>query len=88
MIHLDGDLTVTNTLDGDMQISESFDGIAGVLQKVIEVNPYDGEYSVTPSDAEQVLATEGKYLSQNVTIGPIPSNYGLITWNGLGIRVS
>ena len=88
MIHLDGDMSLTNMLDGDMQISESFDGIAGVLQKVIEVNPYDGDYSVTPSDAEQVLKTEGKFLSQNVVIGPIPSNYGKIEWNGSVITVS
>ena len=50
--------------------------------------PYEGEYSVTPSASEQILETEGLRMTQNVTIAPIPNNYGLITWNGSVITVS
>lgn len=50
--------------------------------------PYEGEYSVTPTQQEQVLLTEGLRMTQNVTIAPIPNNYGLITWNGSVITVS
>lgn len=51
-------------------------------------NPYEGAYSVTPSASEQVLETAGRILAQNVTISPIPSNYGLITWDGAILTVS
>ena len=49
---------------------------------------YYGEYEVTPSTEEQVLPTSGKILSQNITINPIPSNYGQIAWNGSVLTVS
>ena len=35
-----------------------------------------------------MLETENKRMTGNVTINPIPSNYGLITWNGAFITVS
>ena len=50
--------------------------------------PYSREYIVTPSDETQILETEGLMMSHNVTINPIPSNYGLITWNGSTLTVS
>mgnify|MGYP006932853930 CR=1 FL=1 len=49
---------------------------------------YDGPYSVTPSAEEQVLDTNGKRMTGNVTVGAIPSNYGLVTWNGSVLTVS
>lgn len=49
---------------------------------------YTGAYEVTPSQLPQVLPTAGRSLAQNVTINPIPSNYGLITWNGSTLTVS
>lgn len=50
--------------------------------------PYRGEYTIRPQPYEQVLQTEGKALSQNVVIEPIPSNWGLITWDGSKLKVS
>lgn len=50
--------------------------------------PYGGSYSVTPSDVAQTLRTRGKTLAADVEIAPIPSNYGLITWNGSTLTVS
>lgn len=49
---------------------------------------YDGPYMITPSQQTQTLQTAGKTLSQNVTVKPIPQNYGLITYNGSYIKVS
>lgn len=49
---------------------------------------YDGPYSVTPSEAVQTLATTELRMTDNITINPIPNNYGLITWNGSTITVS
>ena len=53
-----------------------------------EVSPYDGPYNVTPTRETQVLATRGHRMGADVTVDPIPSNYGLITWNGSVLRVS
>lgn len=49
---------------------------------------YDGPYEVTPSAEAQTLDTGGLVMTGNVTINPIPSNYGLITWDGATLTVS
>ena len=49
---------------------------------------YDGDYSVTPSSQEQTIHIIGKTARQNITVAPIPSNYGLIEWNGAALTVS
>ena len=49
---------------------------------------YHGSYEVTPSSEAQVLDTDTLILDGNITINPIPSNYGLITWDGSIITVS
>jgi hypothetical protein len=49
---------------------------------------YHGSYSVTPAAEAQTLHTTNKVLVEDITIGPIPDNYGLITWNGSELTVS
>lgn len=49
---------------------------------------YDGEYAITPSDTAQIIPIVGKTARQNITVGAIPQNYGLITWNGSVLTVS
>lgn len=51
-------------------------------------DPYEGPYEVTPTRETQVLNTADKKLDENITVHPIPSNYGLITYNGFEIMVS
>ena len=65
-------------------------GIEGKLTAPQYVYPpaYTGEYTITPGDTEQVLQTEQLLMTGNVTIKPVPSNYGRITWNGSVITVS
>ena len=50
--------------------------------------PYSGPYEVTPSESTQVLETAYHKLAANVVVNPIPSNYGLVTWNGSTITIS
>lgn len=50
--------------------------------------PYTGVMEVTPSAEEQVLLTKGLMMTDHVHVNPIPSNYGLITYNGSIITVS
>lgn len=58
------------------------------LQTVVDVDDYTGTYEVTPSDETQTLQTNGLRMLNNVTINPIPSDYGHISWNGSVLTVS
>ena len=53
-----------------------------------EYPEYDGETTFTPSAEAQTIPTMQTVLLSNITINPIPSNYGLITWNGATLTVS
>lgn len=59
-----------------------------ITRDFVDRDPYTGAYEVTPSGETQTLETENKRMTGNVTINPIPSNYGLITWNGSILTVS
>lgn len=62
--------------------------VGGNLAIAGSAEPYEGTYEVTPTTSVQVLATAGKKLADDIKINPIPSNYGLITWNGAILTVS
>lgn len=49
---------------------------------------YEGSYVFTPSDEYQTIFTEDKTLIHDITINPIPQNYGRITYNGAIITVT
>lgn len=51
-------------------------------------DPYTGDYEVTPTQQTQTLYTQGKSMTADVVINPIPSNYGLITWDGTKLMIS
>lgn len=84
----------------DVEISEQYDmDVAGndgyevntdskIVINKIGSDPYEGEYVITPSGAMQILEIKNKTAAQNITIQPIPQNYGLITWNGSILTVS
>ena len=40
-----------------------------------KVPKYEGPYSVTPTESEQTLETDGKRMEDNVAVGAIPSDY-------------
>lgn len=52
------------------------------------VREYGGEYIYTPTVQTQVIEIQHKMATQNITINPIPYNYGLITWDGTKLTVS
>lgn len=62
-------------------------GIEAAYSK-IEGEPYEGAYTVTPGRTAQVLQTSNKVMTGNVTVNPIPQNYGLVTWNGSVMTIS
>ena len=80
----------TVVLDGALSLTNVIDGQVGTVIKVMEhdLPVYTGQMEITPSTTEQVLATAEKVVTRNIVINPIPSNYGLITRIGAGIRIS
>lgn len=84
---LSGVLTPARTLSGTLSTPKNIEGLLTVPQYVLPPS-YPGPYEVTPSATEQVFETDAFYMNGNITINPIPSNYGLITWDGTTITVS
>lgn len=94
---LNGEICPCMTIGGTLSAEHNISGmlcseqtISGVLEipSAIGVDPYQGDYRITPSRETQTLSTAGKYLNQSIVVEPIPSNYGLITWNGSTLTVS
>ena len=59
-----------------------------VARDYVERPAYEGATEITPSEETQVLQTNNFRMTENITVNPIPSNYGLITWDGSTITVS
>lgn len=84
---LSGVLTPAGTLSGTLSTPATIQGKLTVPQYVLPP-AYTGPYEVTPSSETQTLDTDTFYMNGNITINPVPSNYGLITWDGSTITVS
>lgn len=57
-------------------------------QGMLNLPEYQGPYTITPTDSEQVFNAIGTVMNAVITVEPIPSNWGLITWDGTVITVS
>lgn len=84
---------VTGTIAADLTVAGTLttaQEMAAVLTIPNLVLPprYHGSVTVTPSAERQILQTQDLYMQDNITIEPIPENYGLITWDGSTLTVS
>lgn len=59
-----------------------------IARDYVERDPYDGEYTITPTSETQILETKNFRMTDNIVVSAIPQNYGLITWNGSTLTVS
>ena len=59
-----------------------------IARDYVEREPYTGAYEITPSGDLQILSTKNLRMTDNITINPVPSNYGRIDWNGQYLTVS
>ena len=91
---------MNETIVLDVQVSEQYDvdvSVDGnieaetdgsiVVNKIVADN-FEGAYEYTPTQDVQIIEIAQKKAVQNITINPIPSNYGKITWNGSALTVS
>lgn len=49
---------------------------------------YTGDYEVIPSGEQQTIPINGKIANRDITIKPIPQNYGRVAWDGNTLTVS
>lgn len=87
---IDGDSDLLATIDGDLSLDHSMSGELGIITEIHggAYPEYTGSTTITPTTETQVLETNQTSVLSNITINPIPSNYGLITWNGSSLTVS
>lgn len=78
-------VTVPMTVGSDSQVIPMSIGAEYAVAPILR---YKGSYEFTPSEDEQTIEISGKTATHNITINPIPNNYGLITWNGSELTVS
>lgn len=63
-------------------------GTGEYVPYVPAIDEFPGPYEVTPTSTAQTLATRGLLSTADIVVNPIPSNYGLIQWNGAVLTVS
>ena len=81
--------TYDDTLPMDVTSSEETIGMdIGAEYVMSSTDPFEGSYEYTPSEQTQTIPIEDLRATQDIVINPIPSNYGLITYNGVSITVS
>lgn len=84
---LSGTLSKGLTLQGALSAPQKIEGQLTIPNAILPPS-YEGPYEVTPCAEEQTLETNALYMTGDITINPIPNNYGLITYDGSTITVS
>ena len=84
---LSGILTPSQGLSGTLAVPGGIEGQLTIPNAILPPS-YEGPVEVTPSGEGQTLDTANLYMRDNITINPIPNNYGLITYDGANITVS
>ena len=87
LLDVDGAQEYNLDIEQDESLNYILDSGVAIVN-YIEGEIYEGPYSVIPSLDPQILKTNGYVLTKDITVGAIPSNYGLITWNGMTLTVS
>lgn len=87
MDKLIGALSAVGRLDATLSGVQSLTATLS-LPQAVAVDEYSGPYEFTPRNAPQVVEIANKKATADITIGPIPDNYGLITWDGSTLTVS
>lgn len=78
-------------IDASADVSgQAIDATASIDVQILsgDYPVYSGATEVTPTTSTQTLSTASTILTSDIVISPIPSNYGLITWNGSTLTVS
>lgn len=86
ILEVTGIQPVTLSVDDDVGIEFGTDEY--IRTHSTDYPTYDGPTEFTPSRESQVVETTAHVLLADIVINPIPSNYGLVQWNGAVLTVS
>lgn len=84
---ISGRLKAGERLTGMLMARERISGSLTIPSRLLP-EEYRGSYEITPGPERQVLETNQLWLTDNIIVDPIPSNYGLISYDGSIITVS
>ncbi len=89
VFEISGSLSPTGSIiSGQLSGMAKITGEMTIPEVVYPASVYDEAHEFTPSDVQQVAHTANKLVEQDIIINPIPSNYGLVTWDGSTLTVS
>ena len=77
-----------STFAATFRSSATFAASFGNTIEVPVADYYEGEYEITPGDEDVTVHASGLVMRENLVVKAVPSNYGLITWNGTELTVS
>lgn len=72
----------------DLGISENYESVGLKAEDVVQVRNNQDKTVIPTTSQQMVMADSGYTGLGTVTVDPIPSCYGLITYNGSTITVS
>lgn len=87
VVVIDGELDLLIQEDGEAAMEVQMDGDPGIYMPLYPP-AYQGSMEITPSAQTQTIETAGYMMPGDITVNPIPNNYGLITWDGATLTVS
>ena len=82
-----GSLSLLQDISGNIGDPTSISGSAQRAE-IERLPEYPGPYEITPTQQTQTITAHGMKMNQDIVVNPIPSNYGLITWDGSTLTVS
>ena len=85
---INADATIKGAVSASANVGVKTINATATVFRTASLSYYDGAYEFTPDTEEQTILIQGKTARLDITIKPIPSNYGLITYNGSTITVS
>lgn len=86
-IVVDMDVGTSDPIPMSVDTDSTFSMDVGTAIQIVKVNLQSKE--VTPSATAQIVVADSDYDGlSNVLVNPIPTNYGLVTFNGSVITVS
>lgn len=89
IVVIEGEVNLSSLIDGEMALTSVIDGEVDKVLLVDLSHPhYVGPTEIEPTNTMQTISTAGLLMDDDIIIDPIPSNYGLITWNGAYLTVS
>lgn len=91
MTYLNTNTNLIGTINSAVKLTGNISDnrkLKGNITLKTKYKEYEGIYEITPSNKQTILETNNKVLYKNIIVNPIPSRYGLITWNGQTLTVS